>query len=208
MRWLGACEGCNNPGVTHVFHTGASKPVTTAGPAAQATGLDGMPVSAEGKSLDPRWHRNGTGGDRPQLGCTVLRTERPGQGRDILGMLKGLLSHCHRIRPGTGMAVLALGCGNSPAPLSSPTIAPKVSPSAAGASSPCTQALTEQSKPHGNHPDEGHQTPLHLVGVDDGDAPGPRPLLSTQGPAQLQSCAPGPAPITDSMACKGYEETA
>lgn len=129
---------------------------------------------------------------------------RQGHPGNAEGPSQALPSH----RPGTGMAVLALGCGNSPAPLSSPTIAPKVSPSAAGASSPCTQALTEQSKPHGNHPDEGHQTPLHFVGVDDGDAPGPRPLLSTQGPAQLQSCAPGPAHTTDSMACKGYEETA
>lgn len=168
-----------------VFHTGASKPVTTAGPAAQATGLDGMAVPDEGKSLDPRWHRNGTGGDRPQLGCTVLGTERPGQDRDILAMLRGPSQVLPPHRPGTGMAP---GCGNSPAPLRAPTIAPKVSPTAPGASSPSTQALTEQPKPPGNHPDEGHQTSLHLAGVGDGDAPGqlsgvspaPCPLLSTQ----------------------------
>lgn len=76
---LGVGKSCDNPGVTQVFPKVASKLATTAGPAARATGLDGMPALAERASLDPGWHGNGTGGDWPQLGCTVLRMERQGQ---------------------------------------------------------------------------------------------------------------------------------
>lgn len=67
--------------------TVASQLATTASPAASAPGLDGMPAPAEGASLSPGWHRNGTGGDWPQLGCTVLRIERQAQAREVLVML-------------------------------------------------------------------------------------------------------------------------
>lgn len=85
---LGTRGGCDNPGVTQVFSTVANKLATTASPAARAPGLDGMPASAEGASLDPEWHGNGTGGNWPQLGCTALRMERQGQAREVLEMLR------------------------------------------------------------------------------------------------------------------------
>lgn len=82
---LGAGKICDNPGVTQVFPTVARKLATTAGPAARAAGLDGMPALAEGASLDPGWDGNGTGGDWPQLGCTLLRMERQGQAQGSPG---------------------------------------------------------------------------------------------------------------------------
>lgn len=119
VGWLRAGEGYDNPVVTQVVPTVASKPATTARPAAQAPGLDGMPAPAERATLDPEWHGNGTGGDWPQLGCTVLRMEGQGQGREILETLRVPPWALPLHRLGTGIIVLTPRCGDSPAPLSS-----------------------------------------------------------------------------------------
>ena len=85
---LGTGEGRDNAGVTQVFLTVASKLATTTSPAAQASGLGGMPAPAEGTSLDPGWYGNGTGEDWPQPGCTVPRTKSQGHAREVLAMLR------------------------------------------------------------------------------------------------------------------------
>lgn len=116
VEQLGASKGYDNPSVTQVLPTVASELATTASPA-QATGLDVMPALAEGATLDPVRHGNGTGGHRPQLGCTVLRMEK--HAREVLVMLRVPPCALPPHRPGTGISVLSPGCGDSPVLLSS-----------------------------------------------------------------------------------------
>lgn len=80
----------------------------------------------------------------------------------------------------------------------------------------------QEQKPSGKQSHEGQQIPLHLAGMGNRDAPHQlnsavqglcQSLFlcyphSTQGSTQLQSYAPGPAPITCSVIHKEDEETA